>query len=786
MKRNIEHLLTYYLVGVILAACFNLSFAGTVSQSTAESYYHQGNQYLDQGMYELAIPEYQAAIQVDPKYRPAYRKLGDAYRYLKNYTSAIDNYLKFVNLSTDTADAEGKQLLLDVAKLCDEINDSENTLRTLEGLLQYYYPESLDKVETIVKKYQKNYLLSIQTTKFTNQFYREPDPCLQQAIFLKGKLLIKLGRKHKAYNAYSQYYTLSRYRDKVFIAFDAPAEWYRLYFENMEKPVPEEWQQCPWVIKLSPKNPEYKTTENDDKIFEDTAGIGYMSKDFINPCYIVQAKTGYKIKRLEFTAEVETHNFFAESSDTNIDYAYPFVYDYTPNSAGSAEFAPKVWLKQLSKENPTLPKYSRQWAQGALDFKNGVRATRFWILSSSAGFRCHQWRMKAEFIPESGDTTTTIRDFVGTTPMIIISTHPWAKTKVVIDNKQKISLNIKPPTGFNTYQWDTSLATAGWHSYTAERAGLPIKQKQFYWNGKTDYILDIGYDVEWDQISTNLVLPPNISEMGIIQDNNQKYHLLVVASSEGQTDIYQASSPDLITWSTVNKLPINNWENEDRPRLIQDLGSGMFYLVWNRNKSIWFATSLDSENWSRPIFLFPFGSYPLTSSLAIYQNNNGTFALYMDQWIRKSDDGITWSKGKRPEVFRQIGNRLIQYLQLPDRQYLAVLNDYANKKDKIVFYLGDNADNFREIGTLDFKDQPFNWMKFTQILDLGNGKYGFILDAGTNRRRCFSTSPDLVYWTEPIEIACSTGVISNMIRDTSGRFSFLRPNGDLWVTTDLK
>jgi tetratricopeptide (TPR) repeat protein len=766
-------------LGLILS--INLSFAATVSQSTVEFYYQQGNQYLDQGLYELAIPEYQAAIQSDPKYRPAYRKLGDTYRYLKNYTSAIDNYLKFVNLSTDTADNEGKQLLIDSAKLCEEINDSENALRTLDGLLQYYYPESFDKVETIVRKYRDRYLLSFQTTKNTGPSYRELDMYLQQAMLFKGKLLSKLGRKHKAYDTYSQYFAYSRYRDSIFN--DAPGEWYELYSENISKEVPEEWQPCPWVITLSQEKPEYRTVTGDSKIYEDTAGASNIPKVFINSCYIIQAPKGYKIKKIEFTAEIETHNFFAESNDTNVHYAYPFVYDYTPTSAGSASFGPKLWLDPL---NPALDINKRQWAKGNLDFKDSVRSTRFWIISSTPGFECYQWKMKAEIISESGDNAIANRDFKSTIPAILVSTHPWAKTKVVIDNKQKIPLNTYPSTGFETYQWDTALATAGWHSYTAEREGLPIKQKQFYWNGTTDCILDIGFDVEWAQRSTNLVLPPNISELKIFRDNNQTFHLLAVAGSDGQSDIYLASSRNLNEWSPLNRLIVNSWENDTHPRLIHDIINGKYYLVWNRNNSMWISTSFDLIDWSSPERLFPFGSNPRIPFMEKYQENSDKVELYLDQWVSESDNGITWSKVGRPNLLRQILSKPISYYHLSDGHFLSSSKEYINKQDKIVFSINDNEDNFREIGSLVFKDKQFGWIIFSQTIELDNGKYGFILDDQNRHRRYFSTSPDLVQWSDPIEIVPIIGVMSNLNKGPSGRFSFLRSNGELWSTEDLK
>ncbi|MFB3895164.1 MAG: tetratricopeptide repeat protein [bacterium] len=762
-----------YAVWFLVTAAFlfsvSVSLGTTLTQSTAESYYHQGNQYLDQGMYELAIPEYQAALQADPKYRPAYRKLGDAYRYLKNYTSAIDNYLKFVNLSTDTADAEGKQLLIDTAKLCDEINDSENALRTIDGLLRYYYPESFDKVDMIFQKYRESYSLSIQTIKNINCFHRTPDPYWQKAMFLKGNLLRKYERKQEAFDVFSQYYALIRYRDLILENTYLPEEWIALYLENMAKPIPEDWQECPWVIVLSPENPEYRVYAKENKRIEIITGTDLER----NLSYIIQAKPGFRISKMKFNAEIEQQG---------INYvSYPFGaiekgYDY----AAPINLFNKITFNKES---------TRHWAQYLFENKTGVHALRFQVLNSDSSDKWYQWNIQAEFVPESDlAVNTTQRESFW--PRLIIRTHPFAVTHVILDDKMKMTIQ-------DIYGLTLSYSSAGWHTLVAERPGLPNKETKFYWDFTQDYFVDVGFNINWNRNQTNLSIPKNTSELRLYQDNNGIYRLILVASPDGQSDIYTASSQDLLNWLPLEKLSINSWKKDEYPRLFHNAQSGMFTIIWISdraieptafvNSDVWISTSADFQNWSRPTKMSAtpkyIGSF-LFGGFNLLLDKTDRYWLFSREEYSVSNDGISWSTCKPIKLSEPIeyisGNYC--YHLLSNGSFIRL---YKTCTTETLVFISDNGIDYRKIGIITSPKTQFKFACPEQIIELKDNIYGGLFKQG--EYLVLSKSKDLVHWDEPQEILSVFDMgISNLIKDPQDRLTFLSFNGELWSTPDLK
>jgi tetratricopeptide (TPR) repeat protein len=743
----------FLLISTIVFLPVTLSFAGTVSQSTAEIYYHQGNQYLDQGLYELAVQEYQKAIQSDSKYRPAYRKLGDTYRYLKNHTAAIDNHLKFVGLSNDTTDTEGKQLLFEVAKICDGLNDSENVLRTIDGLLRFYYPDSLDKVETTVQKYRDRYLLALKTTPLWWFQLHFVDSFWQQVMFLKAKTLQKLGRNKKAFEVYSQYYTQIRYRDLMVASSNSPIyasqEWRNLYFENMSKPKPDEWQQCPWVIVLSPQKPEYTTTIKDTKRFEDSISFE-LDSTAPTPCfYIVQAKLGYRITKLELSAEIE-HKWGLT--------IFPFAFGYSIAPSNSLS-------KPLDEIRCT--KSERHWKKTLVESTTGIHAMLFIVWrpeSRNPGNRWYQWKMRAEFIPELSLDTSSAKIMVPQKPPHLkVLVHPPGKTTVSLDGGFKYELQ----DGMEM----VAPVPAGWHTFIAERPGLNAKEIKFYWDANSDYIIDIGFNVAWHRETTNLQFPKNLSEINLFRDNNGIYRLLAVASPDGHADIYGTSSQDLLTWSPIEKLSLNAWMQDASPRIIQHPGSDMFYLVWKSNRSgteeLWESTSIDFQSWSRPTkILTPLYSWEV-GLFSFYREKFGWFRIFYNAGYIFSADGITWSK---PQPFD-----LSNVFLLSNGRYLAV---YGNS-----IFLSYDGKEFQKTGTFPAKFDT----QFYQLIEFDTGELGLISDSLLNSR-CLSRSKDFIHWSEQEDIVSPVlGLcLSNFIKDDSNQFVLISGNGERWTTEDLK
>ena len=69
----------------------------------AISYYNQGNDYYNQGDYDIAIQFYENAIVLKPDYADAYINLGVAYDEQENYDKAIEAYKKVIEIDPDYA-----------------------------------------------------------------------------------------------------------------------------------------------------------------------------------------------------------------------------------------------------------------------------------------------------------------------------------------------------------------------------------------------------------------------------------------------------------------------------------------------------------------------------------------------------------------------------------------------------------------------------------------------------------------------------------------------------------
>ena len=65
----------------------------------------KGIQYDDQGKYEMAINEYEKAIEIDPKYADSYNKRGLVYYNQKKYDQAIKDYTAAIELNPKYTDA---------------------------------------------------------------------------------------------------------------------------------------------------------------------------------------------------------------------------------------------------------------------------------------------------------------------------------------------------------------------------------------------------------------------------------------------------------------------------------------------------------------------------------------------------------------------------------------------------------------------------------------------------------------------------------------------------------
>jgi tetratricopeptide (TPR) repeat protein len=93
-----------------------------INSRYAYAYYSRGLLYDQKGQYDLAINDFNKAIEVDSKYISVYYSLGKVYEENLSYQDAINTYRKVILLATSPQD----QFLMNIAK--DHIRQLGGTL----------------------------------------------------------------------------------------------------------------------------------------------------------------------------------------------------------------------------------------------------------------------------------------------------------------------------------------------------------------------------------------------------------------------------------------------------------------------------------------------------------------------------------------------------------------------------------------------------------------------------------------------------------------------------------
>ena len=95
------------LIAVLVIAFVVIALAGflLVRNILATAAYNNGNNYLDQKQYELAITEYNKAIKLNPKKAEFYNHRGMAYFHLSEYSSAMEDLNIAIELDPMSATA---------------------------------------------------------------------------------------------------------------------------------------------------------------------------------------------------------------------------------------------------------------------------------------------------------------------------------------------------------------------------------------------------------------------------------------------------------------------------------------------------------------------------------------------------------------------------------------------------------------------------------------------------------------------------------------------------------
>jgi tetratricopeptide (TPR) repeat protein len=86
-------------VGLAVLLFINLWAAGSVWADAAQDAYNRGTNLLNSGRYREAIPYFDKAIRLNPRYVEAYNNRGNAYRDLGQYQRAIQDYDEAIRLN---------------------------------------------------------------------------------------------------------------------------------------------------------------------------------------------------------------------------------------------------------------------------------------------------------------------------------------------------------------------------------------------------------------------------------------------------------------------------------------------------------------------------------------------------------------------------------------------------------------------------------------------------------------------------------------------------------------
>ena len=95
-------------IAVIAVALCGLAIAGCTSDPATrkQAYYASGNKYFTEQKFAEARIEYQNAIEIDPKFAEARRKLGETYARLGDPNNAMREYVRAADLLPDDIEVQ--------------------------------------------------------------------------------------------------------------------------------------------------------------------------------------------------------------------------------------------------------------------------------------------------------------------------------------------------------------------------------------------------------------------------------------------------------------------------------------------------------------------------------------------------------------------------------------------------------------------------------------------------------------------------------------------------------
>src|SRR4029453_17176088 len=94
------------LRGALLVTVVLVSGCSRDPEVAKKEYFDSANRYLEQKNYDAAIIEYRNAVQQDPRFGQARRKLAEAYLHLGDGRNALQEAVRAADLLPDDAEAQ--------------------------------------------------------------------------------------------------------------------------------------------------------------------------------------------------------------------------------------------------------------------------------------------------------------------------------------------------------------------------------------------------------------------------------------------------------------------------------------------------------------------------------------------------------------------------------------------------------------------------------------------------------------------------------------------------------
>ena len=169
-------------------------------------------------------------------------------------------------------------------------------------------------------------------------------------------------------------------------------------YNSSDDEISDSYQNALMSSLIALSNKSANSTDEDKKRFEHSCEFSLMPYDTDKWVYYFQAKQGYRISKLELSADIEIVN----NKDLDIPFnKFPFKstgYDFlAPN--------PNTYNPKELHEWPSYKEIGRQWVHGTQEYPVGIHSIQLAIFRRINKNRCHQWKIHAEFIPETGKDT---------------------------------------------------------------------------------------------------------------------------------------------------------------------------------------------------------------------------------------------------------------------------------------------------------------------------------------------------------------------------------------------